>query len=486
MTMIERDGWRTGVLHLRISEDRTGEEAGVQRQEEDGRAHAERRQVRLVAVTTENDVSAAGKQHRSKLRETLDIIRAGHADVIIARDWSRLSRNRRDDLSIFETGIEHQVTLMLYEGVDLDMASTAGRLMAEFQAMMARHSIEQRGEWQSRANLQAAQQGKRRGGRRPFGFEKNGITLRPLEAAAIYAGYHMLLTGASLAEIARRWNTAGLRSGQATRTGEPSMWRHDSVRNVLRNPRHAGLRAYKGEIIAKAEWQAIVGEDTWHAAQAILGNPARRTSRTNGQHLLTGVAVCDVCGATVHAGGSGRGYPTYRCGRTYAHISRKAEPLDEYARQLVIAWCSQPEALAAIARASQAPAGDDARDRVAAEHRLTAAAAQFADGDITDGQLRVITRRLRARIAELDTRLAAAPGTGALLTLVTAADLEAAWDTLTVSQQRTLIRALMTIRLKGPGRGVRHLRAEDVPIDWEEWAAGIEVTAINPSAPAAS
>ena len=56
-------------------------------------------------------------------------------------------------------------------------------------------------------------------------------------------------------------------------------------------------------------------------------------ARAGSSPLLTGIALCGVCGATVNAGGrngpTGRkGLRIYRCTASYGHVSRFAEPVE--------------------------------------------------------------------------------------------------------------------------------------------------------------
>ena len=90
----------------------------------------------------------------------------------------------------------------------------------------------------------------------------------------------------------------------------------DTVRPVLMNPRNAGLRGYgpklengsrRVEMMGPAKWDAIVSEETWRAAVGLLRDPGRFTGRGRGARaLLTGIAVCGICEATVHGGGANR------------------------------------------------------------------------------------------------------------------------------------------------------------------------------------
>ena len=82
---------------------------------------------------------------------------------------------------------------------------------------MAQGEVERKGARQRSAAVQAAKQGRWIGGRRAFGFEPDGVTVREAEAALIEQGYVDVLAGESLGEIARRWNAAGVVTGAGPR-----------------------------------------------------------------------------------------------------------------------------------------------------------------------------------------------------------------------------------------------------------------------------
>ncbi|TFC21337.1 zinc ribbon domain-containing protein [Cryobacterium glucosi] len=61
--------------------------------------------------------------------------------------------------------------------------------------------------------------------------------------------------------------------------------------------------------------------------------------------LLSGLAVCGVCGSPVHAGVNARtGIRTYLCSASTGHLTRNAEPIEVYVRGVVIARLSVPDA----------------------------------------------------------------------------------------------------------------------------------------------
>jgi site-specific DNA recombinase len=276
--------------------------------------------------------------------------------VVIAWALDRLTRNRRDTLRLIETCQKKGATIALVRGSDLDMSTPAGRLTADLLAAVARSEIEVKSDRQKRAAEQAVEQDRWIGGRRPFGYESDGVTVLESEAAAVRPAYSSLIDGVSLRQIAKRWNDAELWPPQGKRNGDISRWDGGTVSRCLRKPRYAGLRAHEGVIIGEAVWPPLVDIDTWHTAQAIMNNPTRRPPRGD-QKLLTGVAVCGICGGPVHAGGGAPGRGVYRCAATQGHFSRKRLPVDEFVSEVMIARLSRPDAIALFSSPKESSSG---------------------------------------------------------------------------------------------------------------------------------
>ncbi|ROP40703.1 recombinase family protein [Saccharothrix texasensis] len=476
LALIPERGEVQGGVYLRISEDREGDELGIDRHFEDllslfkARAWAlDRRHVFI-----DNDLSAAGKRDRPNFLRMLGVIGQGELKVITAWMLDRFLRDRPDQLRLYELCEEREMLLSFARGSDIDMATPAGQMVADILAAVARGEIKVKGDRQRRAQEQAAQQGRRVGGRRPFGYDASGMVIEPQEAEAVRRAYSDLLAGVPLGQIAREWNAAGLRSGQTRwrdgpkgKRGEPSEWSHDTVRLVLRNPRNAGLRRYKGEIVAAARWPAIVGEEVWQAADALLGDPGRRSGGAGraGQRMLTGVALCGVCGATVHSGrgeAARRGYPVYRCSQSTGHVVRQLGPVDEYVSAFAVARLSRPDA-ADLLTTRTGPDVTELRDEAnALRARLDALAVEFADGSLTQSQLRAATERLRTRLKDTESQLADAGRASLLGPLLAAEDVAAAWEALDDHRRRAIVDAIMYVVVFPVGRGRRNFDPDTV------------------------
>lgn len=457
-------------MYARISQDRTGEAAGVQRQEDDARKLAESRGWTVAAVYVDNDLSAAGQKRRPGFEQVLQDLEHGRAQVVIAWALDRLTRNRRDTVRLVETAQAAGATIALVRGSDMDMSTPSGRMIADLLAAVARAEIETKSDRQRRAHRQRTEQGLPSGGRRPFGYETGGMVIREDEAGAVRDGYRWLLAGVPLRQIARRWNDRGLPSPQPRRDGSPSWWLGPAVGQALRKPRYAGLMGSKGKPGGPAQWPALVDVDTWHAAVALLANPARRPSKGD-QKLLTGVALCGKCGGRIWAGGGNRGHGVYRCSENGC-VSRRRAPVDEFIRAVIVERLSRPDALDLLAAGPEdgPDVGAMAREIESLRQRLDPLAAAYADGALTITQLRAATERINSQMSELETRLADAAGqtTAALHEVLTAADVAAAWDDLPTDAQRQAIAAIMEIRLFPVGQGRSGLHPETIEIQWRQ------------------
>jgi site-specific DNA recombinase len=436
------------ATYLRISQDETGDEAGVSRQREDVAELIERREWSHVREFKDNDRSAAGNVVREDFVDLLAAIERGEIDVIVAWSLDRLVRTARDRLALVETCQRHGVTVALVRGSDLDPTTPGGRLTLGILGEVAQHEIDQKSDRQKRAHVQLAAQGKPWCSRRPFGYETGGMRIRPDEARHLRTAYKAVLAGASVRGVAARWNDAGIK----TSTG--GQWHGASVRQLLLNPRYAAIRAHGEEEIGPAAWKRIVDEPTYRAVKSVLTDPSRRVGAgRERKYLLTGIARCGRCGEPM---GSGRatstGQRTYTCKRHH-HLSRAGEPVDGLVTRVVLALLSRPDAAAVFADSAAPDTADLATEAMTLRARLDALAVEFADGSLTASQLRAATERLRARLADVETRMVSTSRGSVLDGLVGAQDVAAAWDALSLDRRRAVVDVLCTVTILPASKG---------------------------------
>ena len=114
---------------------------------------------------------------------------------------------------------------------NLDLTTSSGRMVARMLGVAARQEVEHMAERIARGHAKNAKEGRWKGGRRPFGYETDGMTIREAEAFALRTAAKMILAGESLNSVSE-WV-----SGRVGRRVAPT-----TLRGVLIGPRVAGLR----------------------------------------------------------------------------------------------------------------------------------------------------------------------------------------------------------------------------------------------------
>jgi DNA invertase Pin-like site-specific DNA recombinase len=197
--------------YLRISSDRFGLEAGVERQNDD----AEDTRARLgwapfAKTYRENDTSAFKKRKvirpdgsidwvvmRPKFRQLLADLSTGVIDGVIFYDLDRLVRQPRDleDLIDIVEYVQHPV--IGATGGRMNLINDSDRHMARMMCVMALKSSEDTARRVARMHLAAAQQGKIQG-RIAYGWVRSGPDKGrhlPDEAAVVRALFAGCLIG---------------------------------------------------------------------------------------------------------------------------------------------------------------------------------------------------------------------------------------------------------------------------------------------------
>lgn len=454
-------------VYVRISKDATGEGLGIARQESLCREKAAHLGWTVAKVYPDNDRSAYSGKTRESYLAMLDDIRSGLIDAVVVYDLDRLHRSPRELESFIDLADEHRVALASVTG-EVDLATDNGRLHARIKGAVARAESERKSARQKEAYRQKAMMGRAFNLRSAFGYD--GLDLVPVEAAAIRDGAQWILDGVTLAEVARRWTAAG----HTTRGGHE--WSAESVSQFFRNPRVAGVRTYHREIVmaggepVKAEWAAIVDYDTWRAVHAVLSDPRRRWAPASAQLLLSGVARCGTCGGRINSGGRRQGNarfaPRYRCTTNSSHVNRAATPVDRFVIDVLFARLSDREYTRDLAQPERKTDIEALRSEARQIHqRMDGLSESYADGLITVGQLTAGTERMKARLATVESQMVLTRR-AVTVKFLTSADLRDMWAGVDRSVQRAILSDLMTIRMFGPGQGIRYVTDRQVVIDW--------------------
>lgn len=459
------------AAYQRISEVlRDGDEHGVRNQLADQRRMAAARGYEIVMSEADNDISAFTGKRRPGYEAVMAAARRGEIDAILVFQTSRFWRDREErgrDIKILKkTG----VSIIATKGPSLDMSTAYGRAMAGLLGEFDTMESEVKSERQQLANHHAALGGiARRGCPPPFGWQADRVTADPAEAAAVLAACRALLAGGTIAGVARDWNRRGLRPHQAPFGPlREHPWARTSVREILKNPRIAGISAYRTvedvhagkprAEVARGKWEPLVPEEMWRAVLEILTSPYPRSDW--GGTLLGGIGFCR-CGNHVTGGRSANGHPSYRCrqdtrnGRPGPHVGVKREDVDRLIGAVVTGRLSAPDAIGLLTPADGAEVAALRDEETGLRARLARLGVLYADGVISEADLISGRERGSARAAEIGARLAGLGRGDVLAPLVTAGDVAAAWEALDLPLKRAVVGTLMTVTLHPSGPGAR-------------------------------
>lgn len=440
------------VIYLRISLDRYDDGLAIDRQAQDCRRIIEARGWDLVKTYTDNSISASdSNKSRPAYNQMIQDWRDGHFDALVCYDLDRLTRQPRQLEDWIDEAAKHDLRIVTANG-EADFGTDAGRMFARIKAAVARSEIERKSARQKRAAQQRAEHGKPWGPRRPFGFQDGAEELEPTEAEIVRYMYEEILAGVGQRELVRRLDAQGVHTTLGNK------WSQPTLRQFLLNPRNAGLRAYKGEIVGPGTWPAIVSEATWRAVVARLEGRAGPTYSRARKYMLVGIARCGVCDGPVTTQYSPTGARQYGC--RAGHVVRDAKKVDALVERTLVG---------VLRRNPQVRAGQSTDDTglmaetEALRARLTDLAVEFADGTLTASQLRAASERIRSQLRDVEQQIAASAGNPALASLAAAEDVAAVWDALDLDRRRSVINALMSIQIMPTRRG-SEFHSEDVKI----------------------
>jgi DNA invertase Pin-like site-specific DNA recombinase len=450
-------------IYCRISQDREGRKLGVERQERTCRELAERLGYEVMHVYIENDISASTRSKKPRPQFADMMKRAVGVDAILAYSSGRLTRRPRENEDLIELYEEHGTLIHYANAKDNDLSTARGRSRARDDARRDAEEAEEIGERVKEDTDRRAREGAFHGGSRGFGWTEGRKDLDPYEHPIFLTMVDMALAGESLRAISRWLYERRV----PTVTWHPPMtlkpWPRQVIRDVLINPRIAGLRVHRGQVAGKAQWPPLVPEETWRQLEALLTDASRATlgavpaARV---HLLTGLARCYYCDrpiTTRSTSSTKRGrLQNYHCAPCGWY--RQIEPIDIYVAAVTVRmleeYRDEPEAV----NPEIAQTVRQLRDKIDATR------AEFENDDtMTPQQLRETLRNLRRRLQAEEAKLAP-PRRHLIIQGAAGAEAGRAWEGLSIDRKRALINALIEVRILR-GVGGRSFRGDSVRID---------------------
>lgn len=450
------------VVYARQSKTRDGSES-IETQIEACKAACERLGYDVVAVLAEPP-STSGYKNRGKSREKFKLLLAGFVagewEMVMAYKTDRLSRGGGPGWAPLLDAIEAA-------HLDLDRAvATPSGFISEFEigirASMDREESKKLSERMSDLSARKAKQGKPQGGRRPFGYQDDMVTIKEDEAEVLREMARRLISGQSFKSIAWWLNEQGI----TTTTGK--LWYPLTVRNMLRKPRYGGLRVHQGKEYP-AIWETVFSPESWEQLKTTLllrtqSNPNVPKAR---RYLLTGIAHCGGCGKPMN-GMTKRDHPSRPIRRTYqcrvqgdAHkehgcggVTRNADALDHWVRESVLAHLASSSLLELLGTS-----GEDAtvihqliHDREQQRARLNQFVDDYATGLLTRPQFERAKTTAQSELERIE-RLLTRQASGHALPSMLPTDKSAAeaWKEADTDWRRELVTGLIERVVVKPG-----------------------------------
>jgi DNA invertase Pin-like site-specific DNA recombinase len=321
------------LLYTRLSTEDVHD--ATVRQEVACRSYAEARNWDVAATLSDLDASAYQPRARRPGFEALVTEAAARsADGVLVWKLDRLVRRPKDFERLWEVADRRGVFIASVTE-PVDSSSPIGLAMLRILVALAGLESATTGIRVRASKRQAAEEGK------PPSVKAYALTLQwdgiiETEAAVLREAARRAIEGEPLASVARDLRSRGIPSP----TGRH--WTDATLGRLLRNPRIVGDRAYKGQVVARDCWPAILDRETFARLQLTLNHPGRQGAPPrHHKRLATGFARCGLCGqnmsTTTRSGERYYSCPTQPtgCGRIHVRADRlEAWLLDQLLEQL--------------------------------------------------------------------------------------------------------------------------------------------------------
>jgi DNA invertase Pin-like site-specific DNA recombinase len=334
-------------VYVRISDDEEEAREGVTRQTEDCQALAAIRRWTVGDVYEDNDTSAyKADVVRERFEQMLTDLESGVVRGVVVYNLDRLARQPIDLERLIRIYEAHPEYVFASLQGDIDLSSDDGITMARVMVVFANKSSRDTARRVKRTLRQRAEQGQRHGGRRPWGWNSDG-SLNEAAATEIRAAHERILAGDRLSVIQQDWAARGVVPTNArgerykARKKGPAATAplgHSHLEGLLTHPALAGFTVYRGEIMraldgepVKGAWDPICTPEQLDAVIAALARYKRATRGGQGvtKYLLSGIALCGVCGRGMR-GNFRKGSYLYACAQVgCGKVGRAGPPVDD-------------------------------------------------------------------------------------------------------------------------------------------------------------
>jgi DNA invertase Pin-like site-specific DNA recombinase len=432
------------AIYTRISLDRSGASESPERQEAEARRLCDAKGWEVIEVFSDRDLSAYKRGVRRPAYEAMQAAVAdGRVRAVAVYSLTRLARSVQEFSRLLEFLTSRDCALASVSD-PVDTSTPSGRAMTQLHGVFAELESATISTRVRSAHAFAAERGRAHsGGSRSFGYARDGSVVEE-EAEVVREVAARVADGASLRSLARDLNARGVR------TTMENEWSSATLGQMLRSPRLAGLRTHNGDV-TPGDWEAILDPEQ-HAAVLEALSRSLAVRRSTRRHLLTGLAVCGLCGGKLKTMGfhmkNGQAFERYQCvaqpgSINCGKIAAAKNSLDATVLDELLTFLSRadlrPVEGGGRAEALRRLAEDDGRALV----ELTQA--RFVHRSIGDEEYVGARDALRARVDAADAELAALQRQEAAAALALRPgrreDLEAWWEGASAEDRRAALAA---------------------------------------------
>lgn len=359
------------AIYIRVSS--VGQEDGfsLDTQEERCRAYAAQHGYEVSDVYREV-FTGVELWERPQLTALREAVRRHEVDAVIAYAIDRLARDPVH-LGVVLSEAEHAGVPVLFVTEPLD-DSPEGQLIRFVRGYAAKVEHEKLRERAMRGRRARAESGKLMAGNRPlYGYQwrdsaKTALVPNAVTTPIVQRIFREVAAGTTMGKLAKDLTEEGI----TTPTGNRH-WNTSTISGIIHHPYYCGdAQAYRYHYVKQngrriqtlsespisltpGTVPALIDEDTWRAAQDIVGRNKQQASRRN-KHpedflLRAGFVVCGACGRPMHADSRAAG-PRYVCFGKYApkptcdfSVSIRAPELDRDVWERVATVLGDPEVI---------------------------------------------------------------------------------------------------------------------------------------------
>lgn len=294
------------AVYTRVStEDQVREGYSLDAQQRACGEYATRQAWQVVGHYVDDGYSGRSLE-RPALKRLLEDIHAHRIDVIVVWKIDRLSRRLRHLLDLYETRIEPEGVGLAAVTQNVDTTTPAGKAMLQVLGVFGELDWATMRERVSLGRAEAARKGLSSG--RTFGYRITGPGRREVDEdeAAVYRRIlELFWRGHGIEMIAALLTRDGIQTpqygvvthGHRVSSGK---WSGATVLRILKNPFYAGFTIYRGEKFP-GQHPPLISVEEWERVQTEIHSRHKTYWRPdNGTFLLSGLAVCGLCGSRLY------------------------------------------------------------------------------------------------------------------------------------------------------------------------------------------